>query len=379
MNTISGFRAAAAALSICALTALPGCFDSGAGGKSADFDREGLLVNVADRLIVPAYARLADGTAALHAAVEALVDAPDSGKVEDARNALKAAWLAWQGASAYELGPAADHILRQRFNTFPTNAAKVEARVKEGTWNLESVANFEAKGFPALDWLLNGRAGATDSLLALLGDTATGGARGRYLLDVAKEIADRAAAVHAAWTEGEKPYRDEFVSRRRQGTDIGSSLGELVNQFNYDYEILKNPRIGIPLGKKTLGQPLPGKVEGYYGGYSLELARAQVRALEDLFLGRDSLGADGQGFDDYLDALGTRYRDGELAQLIKDRFAAVRAALEAVPDPLSRAIVEEKDEVEKAYDEIQRMVVFIKTEMPSAMSISITYQDGDGD
>lgn len=356
-----------------------GCFDSGTGDRGVSFDRAALLANIADRLILPGYARLEAGTEALAQSVGSLVEAPDSARAEAARAALRRAWLAWQAVSAFELGPAAQALLRQRLNTFPTKASKVEANIAAGTWNLESVSNYEAKGFPALDYLLHGRGGSVDSLLVSLADTVTGEARGEYLKAVAGEIAGQAAKVSKAWDPGEGNYREAFVARL--GTDIGSSFGELVNQFNYDYEILKNPKIGIPLGKKTLEVPLPDKVEAFYSGYSLELARANLDALENLFRGRDSLGADGPGFDDYLEALGTRYQDGALSQSIKDRFAAVRAALEAIPDPLSASIVApaEKPKVDKAYEEIQRMVVLTKTDMPSAFSVTITYQDADGD
>lgn len=362
---------------VCAAFSVWSCFDSGTEDKAINFDRAGMLANLADRLILPAYIRLEAETGALKDAVGKLVEAPDSARGAAAREALKAAWLAWQGASAFEVGPAMQAGLRQRLSTFPTSAAKIEANVTAGTWNLESVSNYEAKGFPALDYLLHGRGGTLDSLVAALADTAKGASRGRYLNDVAGEIAAQAAAVRKGWAAGEGNYRDTFVSKL--GTDIGSSLGELVNQFNYDYEVLKNPKVGIPLGTKTLGVPLPEKVEAYYGGYSMVLARANLAALENLFRGRDTSGADGLGFDDYLVALGTRYQDGRLSQAILDRFAAVEAALAAIPDPLSGAIKDEKAKVEKAYEELQRMVVLTKTDMPSAFSVTITYQDADGD
>lgn len=354
-----------------------GCFDSGTQDKTVHFDRAAMLANVADRLILPAYARLDEAAEALNEAVGELIEAPDSARADAARTALRASWLAWQSASAFEVGPASQVLLRQRLNTFPTNATRIEANITAGTWNLETVSNYEAKGFPAVDYVLHGRGGSLDSLLASLSDSATGAARERYLQAITAEMAEQVAKVRKGWNMGDGKYRETFVSKL--GTDIGSSLGELVNQFNFDYEILKNPKIGIPLGKKTLGVPLPAKVEAYYAGYSLVLAKAQLDALENLFRGRDSLGADGPGFDDYLDALGTRYQQGELSQAIKDRFAAARAALEAVPDPLDKSIVEVQAKVDKAYEEVQRMVVLTKTDMPSAFSVTITYQDTDGD
>lgn len=365
------FAAALAAFSVF------GCLDDGKGGDGVDFDREAMLVNLADRIIMPGYARLESEMRELEESIADLIESPDSAQAETARKALREAWIAWQGVSAYEVGPAAQVALRQRLNTFPVKPTRVDANIAAGTWNLETVSNYDAKGFPALDYLLHGRGGSIDTLLAGLKDSAAGEARCRYLSDVAAEMAGHAARVREAWDADGGNFRKTFVTRL--GTDIGSSLGELVNQFNFDYELLKNARIGIPLGKKTLEVPLPEKVEAFYSGYSLTLAKAHLDALENLFRGRDPQGADGPGMDDYLDALGTRYQDGDLSESIKNRFAAARNALEAISDPLSESILEEKDLVDKAYSEIQRMVVLTKTDMPSAFSVSITYQDSDGD
>ena len=37
------------------------------------------------------------------------------------------------------------------------------------------------------------------------------------------------------------------------------------------------------------------------------------------------------------------------------------------------------DKVEAAYNEIQKLVILLKTDMASALSILITYTDADGD
>src|SRR5690606_1983319 len=215
-----------------------GCLDGGKGGEGVDFDRRAMLVNIADRIIIPAYSGLESATQALEAAIGDLVESPDSARAGNAREALREAWLAWQGASAFEVGPAAQVVLRQRFNTFPVKVSRVDANIASGTWNLEAVSNYDAKGFPALDYLLHGKGGSIDSLLAGLEDSATGAARGRYLTAVAEEIADHAEKVRKAWDPDDGNFRETFVTRL--GVDIGSSLGELVNQFSFDYEILKN-------------------------------------------------------------------------------------------------------------------------------------------
>ena len=55
------------------------------------------------------------------------------------------------------------------------------------------------------------------------------------------------------------------------------------------------------------------------------------------------------------------------------------AAVNAIPEPLSDAVVNQAPTVENAYNEIQKLVVMLKSDMASALSILITYTDADGD
>ncbi|MDQ3534753.1 MAG: peptidase M75, Imelysin, partial [Bacteroidota bacterium] len=159
----------------------------------------------------------------------------------------------------------------------------------------------------------------------------------------------------------------------------GSSFGELVNELNFDYEVIKNPKVGIPLGKKSLGQKLPESVEAYYSGISKDLALLNVKAIEDIYSGRSKAGTEGKGLDDYLNQLNAQYNGGFLSAAINSQFDIVKSKIQVIPDPLSDAIINHQNIVEEAYSEIQKMVVLLKTDMPSAMGVLITYQDNDGD
>ncbi len=51
--------------------------------------------------------------------------------------------------------------------------------------------------------------------------------------------------------------------------------------------------------------------------------------------------------------------------------------MQAVPDPLSNSIVNSQAVVNAAYLEIQKLVVLLKTDMPSSLGVLITYEDND--
>ena len=345
--------------------------------NKVDFDREVMLQNIGENLVVPAYDSLKIEVGQLSASTAAFTANPDSIQLAELQQAWKNALLAWQKASAYELGPAEQEVLRSSLNTFPTDTIQIQSNVQSGTYNLGTADNIDAKGFPALDYLLFGLAESNALILNQYTTDSSAANRKAYLEALVSEIKTKTDAVAQAWSPTGGNYLATFISKN--GTDIGSSTGQLVNQLNFDLEIIKNAKIGIPLGKKTLGTPMPEKVEGYYSGMSVIFASEQLKALENIYLGRDLSGSEGKGFDDYLEALDAKHNGNPLNTTIKTQFTSARQALNAVPDPLAGTILTNPAIVDKAYVEIQKLVVLLKSDMPAALGVSITYQDNDGD
>ncbi|MDQ3395206.1 MAG: imelysin family protein [Bacteroidota bacterium] len=342
-----------------------------------DSFRKDLLTNVGNNIIVPGYQELNSKVDIMDMAVKEFQSNPTASTLNAARNTFKDAYRAWQKTSVFEFGPAEVQLLRESVNTFPTNTEQIHSNIASGTYNLGSANNFKAKGFPALDYLLYGLGENDDAILEKYIIDEGSENRLAYLEAVSKDIKSNTNVVLEAWSTNGGNYINTFVNAT--GTANGSSLSKLVNQLNYDYELIKNPKIGIPLGKRTLGEKLPGHVEAYYSGISKELTLLNVKAIENIYLGRSAQGMAGTGLDDYLVQLDAKYNGGSLSEAIKEQLTKVKASIEQLPDPLSGAIVNNSSLVEAAYTEIQKTVVMLKTDMPSAMSVQIDYVDNDGD
>ena len=348
------------------------CDNPGPGPGEVDFDQEALLAHLSADLIVPAYADLADATASLKGALETLTTAPNATQLATARESLRAAWTAWQATSAFEFGPASLVILRSSVNIYPTSTQQIEDNILTGNYELEAINNLDAKGFPALDYLLNAEADTTT--VAALEDAD----RAAYLMAVATDLDNLVQQVYQAWLPTGGNYQATFNAAT--GTDAGSSLGALINQLNYDFELLKNAQIGIPLGKRTLGEAQPMRTQAYYGGYSAQLAKARLQGIHALYYGIGADDSNGLGLDDYVKAFNLVF-DGEteLSEAIANQMARTEAAVNALPDPLSEAVTNQASIVESAWNEIQAQLILYKTDMPSALGVLITYQDNDGD
>lgn len=334
------------------------------GGSKVDFDRKAMLTHWADNIIIPAVENQHTKFTELENAVQTFSGSPSEANLQLLKDEFKQAYLAFQRAKIFEFGPAADVSFRASANTFPVDTAQVKSNISSGSYNLSAASNIDAKGFPALDYLLYAK---EDELLQNSGYRT-------YVQEIAENLQDLAESIENDWDN----YRSEFINA--SGTDIGSSLGMMVNSINKDYELIKNAKIGFPAGKKTLGQPYPHTAEAFFSGLSLELAIANIEAIHNLYLGKNFGGSGfGPSLDEYLQEVQVETAGQPLNEAIDDQFREATQALENVPEPFSEAVVQHQQAVDDAYLAIQKNVVLLKTDMPSALGVLITYQDNDGD
>ena len=338
----------------------------------AAFDKGAMLSNYADVLILPNYQSAKTSLDSLAAAYTAFVQTKTEADLQVVRQKLNVFYIKFQHISTSEFGPAETELIRANFNTYPADTTQINSNISSGVYNFDIAANIDAKGLPALDFLLYGSNRTDAQTVALFASTPN---RITYVTNCLNEMQTKLNTIVTSWTNG---YRSTFVNSK--GSQIGSSLGLLVNQLNFEVDLLKNGKVGIPLGKKSMGVIYPDKTEAYYAGnYSVKLAKECLQNIENVYLGRSRAGNDGSGLDDYLDALKIQHGSGTLNNAIKAQFGLAKAKLNLVQEPLASAIVNDPATVDAAYVEMVKLLVLLKTDMPSALGIVITYQDGDGD
>lgn len=318
--------------------------------STVDYSESMMLNNYANNIIVSAYSRLSSS-------VDSIAMGLEANDMDAARLALKNSYVAWQYCSVFEFGPAENYALRSAFNTYPTDTAMIQSFIESGSYNLNAASSFGAKGFPALDYLLF----SNDTLTTASMDLAKA---------LAWDIIDHTNYVLQAWNN---EYAAEFVSKT--GTSIASAIGLMVNQLNYEVDLLKGAKVGIPLGKKTLGTPMVDQVEAYFSGHTNATLLANVRSLENVFKGGNS-----QGLSVYLDFVKAKSIEGEdLSTAIEAKFDEIETAILALNYTLAEAIIEEEDKVDTIHDLLVDLILMTKTDMPAALGVLISYQDNDGD
>lgn len=353
------------------------CTDIGPSGPSADdFDREAILVNWADNIIIPALTNFAELTEELNSAANTFSDTPTPQNLNDLREQWLEAYKAWQHVSMFEMGIAMELRYRDNLNIYPTDPDEIRENIEEGSYNLELPSLNDSQGFPALDYLLYGLADNDAELLTYYTTNEHADAYKTYVTDLTTRIDTLTNTVLDEWTTG---FRDEFVSN--SGSGANSSLDMMVNDYIFYYEkALRAGKIGIPAGVFS-GSPLSSHVEGYYSGeFSKELFMESLDAAENFFNGThfDS-DESGESLRSYLEFLDTM-KDGEsLASLISNQFEVARQEAQELNNNFAEQVETDNTMMLSTYDKLQKNVVFMKVDMLQALNINVDYVDADGD
>lgn len=371
MNYKKDARGLLIATLISAGLGLVSCDDTNPFERINNFDQQPMLINYADSLIVPGYAALKQETDKLATEIEALLANPTEEMLQNARQQLKEARLSWQQVAMYQFGPAESYGLTAALNIYPADKLQIDQNIASGNYDLSAISNQDARGFQAMEYLLYGDGQTNEELLAALVDN-----RAQYLSDVLAAMRVAVNQTAEDWSGSVATYRDEFVSEDAVGVDIGSSVGKMVNGFIRDLERnTRDGKVGIPVGIRSLGNPILGAVESPFANYSVVLLLANLNAFKQMFNG----GA-GTGFDDYLRGIGAATTGNESLDVrINAQFDKAIAAASQLSDPLQSTIETDKAKVELVFAELQVLVTLLKTDFASSIGVVISYQDTDGD
>ena len=348
------------------LLAIVGCSKDDANNHP-DYDRSSVLADQANNIIGPDFSVLATSCESLENSINTLIADPSLIHLEDARNALLDARTAFQKCTPYSgFGPSNSYALRNELNTFPSDTALVEQNIASGEYVLGSVSTLDAQGFPAIEYML-WSANNDDIVNALTNDSS----RCDYLTALSARCYEIASTVSDEWTS----YSTMYV--QQDGTDVGSSLGMVVNSLNLDFEkFIRDGKVGIPLGIRSLGNPLPGHVEAPYSGNSKALLTASLEGLLKLIEG--SAGSS-YSLSTYMDHVGAQHSGTELSGIIRNHINDLINQVNAIDRPLEAWLVEEAGAADQLYTDLQQLVVYLKVDMTSSLGILISYQDTDGD
>lgn len=326
-----------------------------------EFDKAALLQNFANNIIQPRYADFKTKIDSLEILFIIFQSNPTEAKFEDVKAHWEACYLSFQRVKTFDFGPAMNTGFKGAIGTFPTDTTQISSNIAAGTYNLATATNADAVGLAALDFLFY----QTDAYLKI----TTSQFYSQYCLDVIQKMKSETDAVVNAWTT----FKSTFIAST--GNESTSMFSMLVNDFCQDWEEAKAAKLGIPLGKYSLGIQRPEYIEARYSGYSLPILKASLSSIAEIYSGIGTNGQDGIGFDDYLIALDK----STLNNNIITKFQTIDSLFSTFNSTLEIELTQNQTALENLFNAISEQVIFIKTDMTASFGILITYQDNDGD
>ncbi len=342
-------------------------------------DRKAVLTHIADNIVIPAYADFKVKFDLMSAKSLAFTSQPGPATLADFRLAWKEAYIEWQKVELFDFGPGARTAMRNYFNIYPASVQGINTYINNPSENIEVSSAYDKQGFPALDYLLNG-VGTTDSEIVSWYTVPTEGPK--RIAFVKRIIAHMESLLTKVSADWKGTYYAEFTNKT--GTDIGSPTGELVNGFVLHYErYIRSGKFGIPSGAMLNGTVSADRVEAVYSRtLAKTLAQTAHQAAVDFFNGKNvKTGTEGPSLKSYLNSLEAKDNlSGKLlSEIINTQFTAGKSKIDALGPDLYQQVLSNNQAMKDTYNELQKMVRILKVDMTSAMSITITYTDNDGD
>ncbi len=332
------------------------------GDDENSFDKESLLLNFSDNLVAPSLWKLESTMVQLESDFLVFESSPTESSLDDLRKSWKDAYLVWQAVKPFDLGPIRTYGFKAATGTYPSDTVKIEENIAAGTYDLASAGNVDAVGLHSLDFLLY-----RSNALFFFVNNANYMA---YTADVIAKLKSETMTVANAWTS----YAPAF--KTSTGTETTSGFSELVNEFNRDYELAKVAKLGIPIGKQSLGVQMPEYLEARNSAISFDLLRQNVLTLQRCYTGNAfTTGQSGVGFDDYLIHLDR----AALNETINTNFAEILTKIDSFSGSIEDEMNSNPQGLDELYTLMQGQVIWLKTDMTSAFGVLITYQDSDGD
>jgi predicted lipoprotein len=338
-------------------------------GDDEGADRDEVVGAMADQVAVPMFEQFSDLALELQSSTTQLCAAPTQAAVVDARTVLADTRAAWRRSEAVWVGPVMD---RRSWSVvdWPVAPDDIEALLADDTLGpldaefLATRIGAPLRGLGAIEYILY--ESGSDTATALADER-----RCQYLDGLAQVVSNEADAVLSLWTDGDQangdavPYRDEFAGTtdRMTATD---SIDELVNSMLSRLEGSVNRELGKALGVGSGPADTSGIIEGP-GAFGVADQQARAEGIRLVLLGPDGV----SGLAPLLDS--------DLRTRLAAQFDTLDAALDTIDPPLVEATTADPTAVQAAHDAYAELRVAVATEVVSALGVTVSFSDADGD
>ncbi len=188
---------------------------------------------------------------------------------------------------------------------------------------------------------------------------------------IAANLETMTGGIHREWTAGAQPYLERLARPGEHDPSFKSDkevTSAIFETLRLGLRRVAELKLGLPLGLPRK-KPKPERAESWRSSRSIRNIVVNLRALEALYFGPQSLGLAGLVEDEALD------------DLIRRAFAQTIATARSIEPPLAAALSNsgEHGEIEQLHKEVTALARIVETRLPSELDIILGFNAADGD
>lgn len=350
---------------------------SGQGTSSsvAQVDATEVFSDLTQNLILPTYQSFQNSTDELESATIQFCANPNESNLSAARQAWVEAQNELGKTSVFTFGPYEESGIMSAVNFWPTRTGSIETNlIGAAQFSVSDIDSFGAgeKGLPAIEYLLFGSRNLNQDVLDLLSADQNASTRCDYLKSLTQDLNNKSSQLYQLWDPDSGNFSKEF-EKAGKGSDffpnVIDAITEIVNRQGAIVEIVRDMKIGKPLGKRSGGVTRPNQVQSPYSQNSLKAIIANVEGLQDFYRGKN-----GMGFYHLL-----KSKDADAAEELDTLLVESLETLRNIPEPLSVAVDQNPSRVEAAYDKLGELKRLYSGQVSSLFGVVPFFSDNDGD
>jgi predicted lipoprotein len=339
-------------------------------------DNQQLLRHISNEIVIPSIDSLLLTLNNLEQSIVEFNNNINLVELNNVRNVFQQSMKAWQAVAPLNYGPANFNSLNTTtVNVFPIDTNLILSKMKQSSFNFNTTTASKYSGFQAIDYLLYSNHWTNTQLIDSFKFQFN---RMLYLQALVKDLKNKAFETQKSWSSSGGNFIETFYNSK--GVAVGSSMSAYFNMMVYDVEVVKNYKIGLPVGIVNNQTPITGSTnahlsENFYSNTSIQQIQYSVQENYSLYFGFGK--NDTIGMDSYLRAI----QKENIANEVANQWNVVLQQSKALPSSMDLALKNEQsiNQLIQLHASLTYLIGLLKTDVASVTGLSIYFSDNDGD
>jgi uncharacterized iron-regulated protein len=313
-----------------------GCDNRVSSTAGAQFNDQQILIDFADRVVIPTNQEFATKAQELSDAVNTFVKSPNDQTLKAAQEAWVAARSPWEQSESFTFGPADSLGYDGALDSWPVNETDLKAIINSKdqlTSDYVQKRQDTEKGFHVIEYLLFGE--DNNKNVADFSQREL-----EYLQALSTDFSNVADQLVTSWTKGiagQPAYREVIATAGESSNSTYLTLEaggqEMVQGIIDSLDEVANEKIAKPVESKD-----EKLFESRFSHNTLNDLKSNVKGAQNVYLGRfPDTNTSETGLSAYIANV-----NPDLDARVKQEFLASLDALDKIPDPLEESFNDPK-------------------------------------